>query len=92
MNLVFEINRPLDKFSLFWAVGLFAIGLFAFVRGRNIVRAMREISGLFGSLWQKRGFTSKQLEDEMTAYTRLFSVVWIACGLFWTYWVLFHHY
>jgi hypothetical protein len=32
------------------------------------------------------------LEDEMTMYVRLFSAVWISCGLFWTYWVLFHKY
>jgi len=92
LKYLFELNKPIDKISLFWALGVLLLGVFAIMRTRNVIQAMQRINNPFEQWWRGRGFTLKELENTMTMYVRLFSTVWILCGLFWTYWVLFHHY
>jgi hypothetical protein len=92
LKYLFELNKVIDRVSLYWALAVLFIGVFAMVRARNIIQAMQRINNPFEHWWRKKGYTPKQLEDEMTMYVRLFSAVWISCGLFWTYWVLFHKY
>ena len=92
LKSILEINKPLDLISLYWAVGLFLIGLFTLWCGRPIVTAMRYVKYPPEEWWRKKGYSPKELEDSMILYTRIFGVVWIACGLFWIRWVLYHQY
>ncbi|GEM_PF-4813237 len=92
LKSLWEINKPLDAISLYWALGVFFIGVFALWRSRPIIQAMRQMKYPPEEWWRKKGFTPKELEEAMTLYARLFGIVWILCGLFWIHWVLYHQY
>lgn len=88
----FQLNDPIDGVALAWAIGTFFLGCFALYRAGNIVRIMRQMKYPSDQWWKGKGFTEKELESTMTLYARMFGIVWLLCGFFWVYWVLFHQY